>query len=66
LLGPAGRRRVAEVAAGEEVIHKRPPPTEVEHRDLFCRLYWENTRGFFDVKGAVVPTAVSVFRCEIS
>jgi hypothetical protein len=25
------------------------------------RLYWENTLGFFDVKGVTVPAAVSVF-----
>ena len=29
------------------------------------RLYWENTQGFFDVKGVVVPTAVSVFPKEL-
>ena len=29
------------------------------------RLYWENTLGFFDVKGATVPAAVSVFPREI-
>jgi pimeloyl-ACP methyl ester carboxylesterase len=29
------------------------------------RLYWENTLGFFDVKGATVPAAVSVFRKEL-
>ncbi len=28
------------------------------------RLYWENTLGFFDVKGAQVPAAVSVFPRE--
>jgi len=26
-----------------------------------ARLYWENTLGFFDVKGVTVPAAVSVF-----
>ena len=30
-----------------------------------ARLYWENTLGFFDVKGATVPAAVSVFRKEL-
>ena len=29
------------------------------------RLYWENTLGFFDVKGVSVPAAVSVFHREI-
>jgi pimeloyl-ACP methyl ester carboxylesterase len=29
------------------------------------RLYWENTLGFFDIKGATVPAAVSVFRREL-
>jgi pimeloyl-ACP methyl ester carboxylesterase len=29
------------------------------------RLYWENTLGFFDVKGASVPAAVSVFPNEL-
>jgi pimeloyl-ACP methyl ester carboxylesterase len=29
------------------------------------RLYWENTLGFFDVKGATVPAAVSVFPNEL-
>jgi pimeloyl-ACP methyl ester carboxylesterase len=29
------------------------------------RLYWENTLGFFDVKGAQVPAAVSVFPREL-
>ena len=29
------------------------------------RLYWENTLGFFDVKGTTVPAAVSVFPREI-
>ena len=29
------------------------------------RLYWENTLGFFDVKGVGVPTAVSVFPREL-
>jgi pimeloyl-ACP methyl ester carboxylesterase len=29
------------------------------------RLYWENTLGFFDVKGASVPAAVSVFPREL-
>jgi pimeloyl-ACP methyl ester carboxylesterase len=29
------------------------------------RLYWENTLGFFDVKGASVPAAVSVFPKEL-
>jgi pimeloyl-ACP methyl ester carboxylesterase len=30
-----------------------------------ARLYWENTVGFFDVKGVSVPAAVSVFPNEI-
>jgi pimeloyl-ACP methyl ester carboxylesterase len=30
-----------------------------------ARLYWENTLGFFDVKGATVPAAVSVFPNEL-
>jgi pimeloyl-ACP methyl ester carboxylesterase len=30
-----------------------------------ARLYWENTLGFFDVKGVSVPAAVSVFPHEI-
>jgi pimeloyl-ACP methyl ester carboxylesterase len=30
-----------------------------------ARLYWENTVGFFDVKGVTVPAAVSVFPHEI-
>jgi pimeloyl-ACP methyl ester carboxylesterase len=30
-----------------------------------ARLYWENKRGFFDVKGVTVPTAVSVFPREL-
>ncbi len=30
------------------------------------RLYWENTLGFFDVKGTTVPAAVSVFPNELS
>jgi pimeloyl-ACP methyl ester carboxylesterase len=30
-----------------------------------ARLYWENTVGFFDVKGVTVPAAVSVFPNEI-
>ncbi len=29
------------------------------------RLYWENTLGFFDVKGTTVPTAVTVFPREL-
>jgi pimeloyl-ACP methyl ester carboxylesterase len=29
------------------------------------RLYWENTLGFFDVKGAKVPAAVTVFPNEL-
>ena len=29
------------------------------------RLYWENTLGFFDVKGVSVPTAVTVFPKEL-
>jgi pimeloyl-ACP methyl ester carboxylesterase len=29
------------------------------------RLYWENTLGFFDIKGANVPAAVSVFPREL-
>jgi pimeloyl-ACP methyl ester carboxylesterase len=29
------------------------------------RLYWENNLGFFDVKGATVPAAVSVFQREL-
>jgi pimeloyl-ACP methyl ester carboxylesterase len=29
------------------------------------RLYWENTLGFFDVKGAAVPAAVTVFPREL-
>jgi pimeloyl-ACP methyl ester carboxylesterase len=29
------------------------------------RLYWENTLGFFDVKGAKVPAAVTVFPREL-
>jgi pimeloyl-ACP methyl ester carboxylesterase len=29
------------------------------------RLYWENTLGFFDIKGATVPAAVSVFPREL-
>jgi pimeloyl-ACP methyl ester carboxylesterase len=29
------------------------------------RIYWENTLGFFDVKGASVPTAVTVFPREL-
>jgi pimeloyl-ACP methyl ester carboxylesterase len=29
------------------------------------RLYWENNLGFFDVKGATVPAAVSVFPREL-
>jgi len=31
-----------------------------------ARLYWENTVGFFDVKGVTVPAAVSVFPRELS
>jgi len=30
-----------------------------------ARLYWENTLGFFDVKGVSVPAAVSVFPSEL-
>jgi pimeloyl-ACP methyl ester carboxylesterase len=30
-----------------------------------ARLYWENTLGFFDVKGVTVPVAVSVFPNEL-
>ena len=30
-----------------------------------ARLYWENTFGFFDVKGVSIPAAVSVFPNEI-
>ena len=30
-----------------------------------ARLYWENTLGFFDVKGVTVPAAVSVFPNEL-
>jgi len=30
-----------------------------------ARLYWENTLGFFDVKGVSVPAAVSVFPREL-
>jgi len=30
-----------------------------------ARLYWENSEGFFDVKGVTVPTAVSVFPREL-
>jgi pimeloyl-ACP methyl ester carboxylesterase len=30
-----------------------------------ARLYWENTLGFFDVKGATVPAAVSIFPNEL-
>jgi pimeloyl-ACP methyl ester carboxylesterase len=30
-----------------------------------ARLYWENTLGFFDVKGVSVPVAVSVFPREL-
>jgi len=30
-----------------------------------ARLYWENTAGFFDVKGVNIPAAVSVFPHEI-
>jgi len=29
------------------------------------RLYWENTLGFFDIKGATVPAAVTVFPHEL-
>src|SRR5947209_15113933 len=29
------------------------------------RLYWENKLGFFDIKGASVPVAVSVFPREL-
>jgi pimeloyl-ACP methyl ester carboxylesterase len=29
------------------------------------RLYWENTLGFFDIKGATVPAAVTVFPREL-
>jgi hypothetical protein len=29
------------------------------------RLYWENTLGFFDRKGATIPAAVSVFPREL-
>ena len=29
------------------------------------RLYWENTLGFFDVKGAIVPAGVTVFPREL-
>jgi hypothetical protein len=29
------------------------------------RLYWENKLGFFDVKGATVPAAVTVFPNEL-
>jgi pimeloyl-ACP methyl ester carboxylesterase len=29
------------------------------------RIYWENTLGFFDVKGSTVPTAVTVFPREL-
>jgi pimeloyl-ACP methyl ester carboxylesterase len=29
------------------------------------RLYWENTLGFFDIKGTTVPAAVSVFPREL-
>jgi pimeloyl-ACP methyl ester carboxylesterase len=29
------------------------------------RLYWENTLGFFDIKGATVPAAVTVFPNEL-
>jgi len=29
------------------------------------RLYWENKLGFFDIKGAIVPAAVSVFPNEL-
>jgi pimeloyl-ACP methyl ester carboxylesterase len=30
-----------------------------------ARLYWENTLGFFDIKGVTVPAAVSVFPNEL-
>jgi pimeloyl-ACP methyl ester carboxylesterase len=30
-----------------------------------ARLYWENTKGFFDTKGVSVPVAVSVFPNEL-
>jgi pimeloyl-ACP methyl ester carboxylesterase len=30
-----------------------------------ARLYWENKRGFFDVKGVTVPSAISVFPDEL-
>src|SRR5215203_4841875 len=30
-----------------------------------ARLYWENTLGFFDVKGVTVPAAVSIFPREL-
>jgi len=30
-----------------------------------ARLYWENKRGFFDVKGVDVPSAISVFPDEL-
>ncbi len=30
-----------------------------------ARLYWENTLGFFDVKGVTVPAAISVFPNEL-
>jgi hypothetical protein len=30
-----------------------------------ARLYWENTVGFFDVKGVSIPAAVSTFAQEI-
>jgi hypothetical protein len=30
-----------------------------------ARLYWENTVGFFDVKGVSIPAAVSTFAHEI-
>jgi pimeloyl-ACP methyl ester carboxylesterase len=30
-----------------------------------ARLYWENTLGFFDIKGVTVPAAVSVFPREL-
>src|SRR5262249_52459423 len=29
-----------------------------------ARLYWENKKGFFDIKGVTVPAAVSVFPRE--
>ena len=29
------------------------------------RLHWENTLGFFDIKGTTVPAAVSVFPNEL-